>query len=297
VNVQVAPGIRFETIRKYFRSALPIEWPHTITSDKHYIDYVAAQLGDGEEASMALRELDLHFDPYSDAAHVEYEQLKKSFEDIDVQFLLDLEKEKSQPDGFVLAQIGRSLKFQEPRVAAQLCATLLDPKNLNSFRASWSKIMRGVYSVRANDEFEAVFEQIDNLLDFLPTAVPHLLMPEANNLHFLRAIRFTRSDKRGVYLRRVFDDSTSSTVRRACIDCWRHWRDRANFTRVRNQWETLSPDEQRMLWVAAGDFGDEGEKSRNQLRRSLPQAWRLGFEDSKKPTFASVFVDWTENGP
>lgn len=268
----------------------------TTLSAKHYIDYVAAQLGDGEDASMALRELDLHFDPYSDAAHVEYEQLKKSFEDIDVQFLLDLEKEKSQPDGFVLAQIGRALKFQEPRVAAQLCATLLDPKNLNSFRASWSKIMRGVYSVRANDEFEAVFEQIDNLLDFLPNAVPHLLMPEANNLHFLRAIRFTRTDERGAYVRSVFDNSTSSTVRRACIDCWRHWRDRANFTRVRNQWETLSPDEQRMLWVSAGDFGDEGEKSRNQLRRSLPQAWRLGFEAPKQPTFASEFVEWTENG-
>jgi hypothetical protein len=268
----------------------------TTLSAKHYIDYVAAQLGDGEDASMALRELDLHFDPYSDAAHGEYEQLKKSFEDIDVQFLLDLEKEKSQPDSFVLAQIGRALKFQEPKVAAQLCATLLEPKNLNSFRASWSRIMRGVYSVRANNEFEIVFEQIDNLLDFLPTSVPHLLLPEANNLHFLRAIRFTRTDSRGAYVRSVFDKSNSSTVRRACIDCWRHWRDRASFTRLRNQWETLSPDEQRMLWVAAGDFGDEGEKSKNQLRRSLSQVWRLGFEPPKGPTFASTFVEWTENG-
>ena len=65
----------------------------TILSGKHYSDYVAAQLGDGEDASVALRELDLHFDPYSDAATAEYEQLKKSFDDIDVQFLLDLEKE------------------------------------------------------------------------------------------------------------------------------------------------------------------------------------------------------------
>lgn len=267
----------------------------TTLSAKHYIDYVAAQLGDGEDASMALRELDLHFDPYSDAAHGEYEQLKKSLEDIDVQFLLNLEKEKSQPDSFVLAQIGRALKFQEPKVAAQLCATLLEPKNLNSFRASWSKIMRGVYSVRANDEFMLVFDQIDNLLDLLPTTVPHLLMPEANNLHFLRAIRFTRTDSRGAYVRRVFDTSSSSTVRRACIDCWRHWRDRASFIRLRNQWETLSPDEQRMLWMAAGDFGDEGEKSRNQLRRSLSQAWRLGFEPNKGHTFATTFLEWTEN--
>jgi len=268
----------------------------TTLSAKHYSDYVAAQLGDGEDASVALRELDLHFDPYSDAAQGEYEKLKKSFESIDVQFLLDLEKEKSQPDSFVLAQIGRALKFQEPNVASQLCATLLDPKNLDSFRASWSKIMRGVYSVRANDDFHAVFDQIDGLLDHVPSSVPHLLMPEANNLHFLRAIRFTRTDVRGAYVRRVFDASSSPAVKRACIDCWRHWHDRASFNMLRNRWQNLTGDEQRMLWIAAGEFGDEGEKARNQLRRTLAQAWRLGFEDGNGNAFSDVFVDWAENG-
>ena len=146
----------------------------SILSAKHYADYIAAQLGQGEDASLALRELDLHFDPYSDTARGEYQQLKKAFEEIDVQFLLDLEKEKSRPDNFVLAQIGRALKFQEPKAAAQMCSTLLDPRNLNSFRSSWSKIMRGVYSVRAGAEFEIIYLQIDELLDKLPSAVPHL---------------------------------------------------------------------------------------------------------------------------
>jgi len=201
----------------------------TILSAKHYADYIAAQLGDGDEASIALRELDLHFDPYSDEARSEYEQLKKSFENIDIQFLLDLEKEKSQPDNFVLAQIGRALKFQEPTVAAQLCATLLNPKNLDSFRASWSKIMRGVYSVRTNDEFEAVYQQIDDLLDRVPEAAPHLLRPEANTLHYLRAIRFRRTDVRGRLIRRIYAETSSQAVKRACIDCWQHWGDRASF--------------------------------------------------------------------
>ena len=125
----------------------------TSLSAKHYKEYIAVQLGHGDETTVALRELDLHFDPYSDTARAQYEQLKKSFDTIDIQFLLDLEKDKSQPDAFVMAQIGRALKFQEPQVAAQLCATLLDPGNLDSFRASWSKILRGVYAVRANQEF------------------------------------------------------------------------------------------------------------------------------------------------
>ncbi|WP_420333374.1 RNA-directed DNA polymerase [Roseibium sp.] len=180
----------------------------TTLSAKHYTDYVAAQLGEGEDASAALRDLDLHFDPYSDTAQAEYEQLKESFKKIDVQFLIDLEKDKSQPDSFVVAQISRALKFQEPKVAAQLCETLLDVRNLDSFRASWSKIMRGVYAVRAKDEFSEFHAKIDQLLDRVIAAAPHLLMPEANLLHFLRAIRFARTDARGVFVRNTFERSS-----------------------------------------------------------------------------------------
>ena len=254
------------------------------------------QLGHGDETTVALRELDLHFDPYSDAARAQYEQLKKSFDTIDIQFLLDLEKDKSQPDAFVMAQIGRALKFQEPQVAAQLCATLLDPGNLDSFRASWSKILRGVYAVRANQEFEDVFEKIDELLDRITEATPHLLMPEANTLHFLRAIRFQRTDARGKFVRQTYDRSLSSSVRRACIDCWRHWHDRASFTRLRNQWQNLGPDEQRMLWLSAGDFGDEGTHAKNQLQATLEGSWRLGFETNNVDTFARCYQSWVQEG-
>ena len=267
----------------------------TFLNARHYVEYVNAQLGFGDAASINLRELDLHFDPYSDAARGEYEQLKKSFEDIDIQFLLDLEKEKSHPDNFVLAQIGRALKFQEPKMAAQLCATLLSPKNLDSFKSSWSKIMRGVYSVRANAEFEAVYQQIDDLLDKVPEGASHLLIPEANTLHYLRVIRFKRTDIRGRLVRSIYTKSSSQAVKRACIDCWRHWNDGASFTRLRNQWQNLGADEQRMVWLAAGNFGDDGNHARKQLRKSLNQVWRLGFETGNGTTFASCYEEWVKN--
>ncbi len=267
----------------------------TILTAKHYKDFVSAQLGEGEDASLALRELDLHFDPYSDNASAEYEKLKQSFDKIDISFLLDLEREKSQPDAFVLAQIGRALKFQEPDVAVQLCTTLLDPKNLDSFRSSWSKIMRGVYAVRSNDQFASIFAAIDTLLDEIPSGGRHLLVPEANMLHFLRALRFVRTDLRGVFVRQTYDTTKSAAVRRACIDCWRHWADRPNFTRLRNQWQNLGAGEQRMLWLAAGAFGDEGLKTRDQLRGSLSQAWQLGIENVVQGSFAACYEDWVKH--
>lgn len=264
----------------------------TFLSAKHYKDFISAQLGEGDDASSALREMDLHFDPYSDNARAEYAKLKLSFDQIDISFLLELETEKSQPDAFVLAQIGRALKFQEPKVAEQLCETLLDPKNLDSFRASWSKIMRGVYAVRSNSEFETIFPVLDTLLDRVPGTASHLLVPEANLLHFLRAIRFVRTEARGVFVRQTYDTTSSTAVKRACIDCWRHWRDRTSFIRLRNQWSNLGPSEQRMLWLAAAEFGDEGSKTRDQLRGSLSQSWELGIETGQSLSFASCYESW-----
>ncbi|TGV82781.1 reverse transcriptase, partial [Mesorhizobium sp. M2D.F.Ca.ET.145.01.1.1] len=98
------------------------------------------------------------------------------------------------------------------------------------------------------------------------------------------------------FVRRIYDGSSSQAVRRACIDCWRHWGDRASFMRLRNQWQNLGPDEQRMVWLSAGNFGDDGAHARSQLRRTLAQEWRLGFESTIGPTFASCYEDWVANG-
>jgi hypothetical protein len=266
----------------------------TIMSATHYREYVGAQLGQGDDAATALREVDLHFDPYSDEALADYENLKESFQNLDVQFLLDLEKDKSQPDAFVVAQISRSLKFHDPKNAEQLCATLLDPRNLDAFRASWSKIMRGVYAVRAMPQFSMTHMVIDTMLDALPDRVPHLLMPEANLLHYLKVIRFAKSDIRGKFVRLVYNDTKSQAVKRACIDCWRYWVDRAAFQNLRNNWQNLRADEQRMVWLAAYEFGEEGAYAKKQLRQTLDKSWSLGIEVGSEKTFSAIFREWAD---
>ena len=57
----------------------------------------------------------------------------------------------------------------------------------------------------------------------------------------------------------------------------------------------MGAEEQRMLWLAAGDFGDDGAHARNQVRGSLPNAWRLGFEIDGQETFGKLFSSWAEN--
>lgn len=268
----------------------------TILTAKHYVDYVNTQLGSFSEENSRLREIDLHFDPYSDTSNADYAKLRDTVRSIDIQALLEVETGKGQPDPFLVAQIGRTLKFQSPLIAIQICATLLNPKNLNGFRASWSKIMRGIANVRAEEENEAIFDPLDEMLDDVPHHSKHLLIPDVNCLHYLKAIRFRRTELRARYVFDVYNRTKSTTVRRACIECWRYWRDRPNFNKLRNQWNTLCAQEQRMLWLAAGDFGDEGRKARNQVRTSLPIAWQLGVERNGKSSFGDLYVKWAESG-
>ncbi len=263
-----------------------------LLTSKHYIDYVRTQLGTAGNETNKLLEIDLHFDPYSDTADADYEQLKQVVESLDISALLDLELQKAQPDTFLVSQISRTLKLQQPNVAIQLCRTLLSQENLHAFRASWSTIMRGVAHVRSVESFGAIFSHLDDLLDAIPSHSPHLLTAEASQLHYLRAIRFRRTEARAQYVYRVYSSTPSQSVKRACIECWGTWRDRSSFTRERNRWNSLQPDEQRMLWLAAENFDDEGIRFRAQVRHSLPQAWQLGIERSNKPTFASVYAAW-----
>jgi len=65
---------------------------------------------------------------------------------------------------------------------------------------------------------------------------------------------------------------------------------------LRNQWNKLGSQAQRMLWLAAAEFGDDGENARKQVRKSLPKIWQLGIERKNKSAFYEVYQDWAENG-
>lgn len=277
-------------------------------SGKHYREYVTSQLGGDDSEAAKLRSIDLKFDPYSDSPREDYESLVETVAALDVHRLLNRELDKSLPDSFLVTQVGRTMRLHEPHVALELASTLLRPNNLHAFRASFSSIMRGVANLRGDERFSAIQDELDQLLDEVPTHSAHLLRADTSLLHFLRCLRFRSTPKRAQFVHQLFEKSQSDAVRRACIDCWRGWRDRVEFNHLRNRWQQMSPECQRLYWLAAFNFGDEGEKARLQAKRAAKQSWALGVElplDEEKdkaklsklprgaePRFASLYMSW-----
>lgn len=125
-------------------------------SAKNYVDYISAQLGDHDEESSKLRAIDLKFDPYSDNPHEDYEILKETVESLEIRYLLNRELEKSIPDSFLITQIGRTMRLQEPAIALELASTLLNVQNIHAFRSSWSTIMRGISHLRSDKNYTSI---------------------------------------------------------------------------------------------------------------------------------------------
>lgn len=165
---------------------------------------------------------------------------------------------------------------------------------MHSFRASFSKILRGVSQLRDEPEYVTIHEAVDNLLDSVPLHSSHLLSVDSNCLHYLRALRFRRTDARAKYVASLYASGHTETVGRACIDCWRSWKDRDRFIALRSRWATCGAGEQRMVWLAATEFGDDGAYMKKQLRASVLSAWGLGFDSGGTDQFASAYVRWCE---
>ncbi|GGJ06161.1 hypothetical protein GCM10007978_49700 [Shewanella hanedai] len=267
----------------------------TILKGQHYENFVHSQLFTDDDNASKLKKIDLHFDPYSDNAHSDYDELADTVEQLNVQTLLDLEIHKSQPDTFLINQISRTLKLHDPALALQLCKTLLSPENLHSFRGSWSTIIKGVISLRADEKYSGIYVLLDNLLDNIISHSEHLLLPEANCLHYLRALRLSRTNTRATYVHQKLQDSTSETIKRACLECIRSWKDRPSFIHARNKWSNLTPEVQRMLWLTSFEFGDEGKHFRLQVKNVIHRSWALGIELKDKPSFSGSYVSWVED--
>lgn len=279
-------------------------------SSKHYRDYVASQLGGDDTEAAKLRSIDLKFDPYSDNPDEDYESLVETVETLEVRQLLNRELEKALPDSFLVTQIGRTIRLHEPSIAFEIAWTLLKQQNLHAFRSSFSTIMRGIANLRGDERFSAIHGGIDTLLDGVPVHSEHLLKADTSLLHYLRCLRFQSTPARVQFVRHLFDTTQLDAVRRACIDCWRGWGDGVAFNHLRNRWQQMSPESQRLYWLASYKFGDEGDKARQQAKRAASQSWALGVElpfDEEKdkaklstlprgsePRFAAVFIRWAK---
>jgi hypothetical protein len=108
----------------------------------------------------------------------------------------------------------------------------------------------------------------------------------------MRAIRFKSTERRAMFINNLFKNSEFNTVKRACIDCWRHWKDRPSFLSAINNFDTSHPEMQRMLWLTSMNFDDEGKHFRLRVQKKIDSSWELGIETQASKKFSTLYKKW-----
>jgi hypothetical protein len=288
-------GVLAEVLANY---GLSLNKSKTLLMPKaHYSELTRASMRGGDDDASSLRAIDLHFDPYSDSAVSDYESLKRAVAGIDIHRLLARETEKSVPDSFLIAQIGRTMKLHDPDDALSIARTLLAEKNLHAFRGSWSTVMRGIAALRSDERFQSISDPLDHLIDLVPDHSDHLLVSEGALLHYIRTLRQCGTPRRDSLLQTIFGNGMASTLRAACIECWSSWQDRTKFVQLRNVFDSLPTTCQRQAWLMSNACGDEGHAFRRMAADRAKRNWHLGVEPPQTNSFFELFQSWASTEP
>lgn len=236
-----------------------------IMSSEEYLTILGArQDDDGEEAATHRKfmSLKLHFDPYSDSAKEDYEQLKESLAKFDIVGMLSREMRKSQVEESVVRKLVRSVRHLDASSKNACIASLAD--NLDVLAPVFPVVMQ-VFSIVA-DELDA------NSRDLMREAVrnlfknkSHIVQIPVNQSFAIRALAPALDEESEYVLNNIYKETSSIAVRRDVIAAMTN-RDQTWFVSdKRRNYQNLSSWERRAVLVASYILEDEGDHWRKRL--------------------------------
>jgi hypothetical protein len=214
-----------------------------------------------------LLNISIRYDPYSETADQDYENLKSMIGKIDIIGILSREVAKVAIDQPVAKQAIEALKSLDSRLQEQALLIMLDKDNLLTLLPVFPTVMRAVRGIYLNLS-ESGQLRIDKALVDIYRGDSHLLAVELNISFFIQAIGLRHSDVKEKILLDLFDkNSQSPYLRRQIILTMTRWRRHYWLTDIKKSFRSTNEWERRAIIVASYRLGDEGEHWRRNNRR------------------------------
>jgi hypothetical protein len=214
-----------------------------------------------------LLNISIRYDPYSETADQDYENLKSMIGKIDIIGILSREVAKAAIDQPVAKQAIEALKSLDSRLQEQALLIMLDKDNLLTLLPVFPTVMRAVRGIYLNLS-DSGQSRIDKALVDIYRGDSHLLAVELNTSFFVQAIGLRHSDIKEKILLDLFDrNSQSPYLRRQIILTMTRWRRHYWLTDIKKSFRSTNEWERRAIIVASYRLGDEGEHWRKNNRR------------------------------
>jgi hypothetical protein len=225
-----------------------------------------------------LLNVSIRFDPYSPTAEEDYESLKKAISNVDVIGILAREINKTEVDQTVTKQAINSLRVLEPVQLDGAMKTLLEPTNLEVLSPVFVTLMRTLRALYPGLA-DPTKDFVDKSLIDAFTRRDSILEVEVNLAYFVQALSYRKSAIKEEILIEIYQESTSSLIRRQIILIMADWGCHYWISDLKGNFQSLPPWERRALIVSSYSLGDEGKH------------WRDFWKSNWNP-FELICRDW-----
>lgn len=246
----------------------------------------ADSIGKSATDEQKLLGLSIRYDPYSQTAAVDYENLREEVSKIDIIGILSREVSKATIDPALSKQAIQAIRALEPHSQDSAIRVLLDPNNLSILAPVFVSVMRIVRDLYSGFQ-SGLQEYIDNSLVSLYEEQSALLSVDVNLAYYIQALATRSSLRKEELFIEMYDQKPHPLLRRLIIMAMRQWNCHYWLSDIKNKYSAMTLFEKRAFITASYSLGDEGKHWREYTKATWGKP-ELLVRDwfSKKPETA-----------
>jgi len=226
---------------------------------------------EGDEALKSEEEkllrISIRYDPYSQTAEDDYEELKEAVNEVDIVGILGREVAKTAIDTTVTKQAINAIRALHDESKMGAVKTLLQDNNLEVLAPVFVTVVRAIKTVY-DDLDEEGKDFVDEALVNLYEANSYLLSVELHLAYFIQLLSKRSTTRKEEIMVEIHDRQTSPLLRRLVILTMAQWGCHYWISDVKQKYSGVTEWERRAIILGSYCLGDEGKHWRANTKKS-----------------------------
>lgn len=219
-----------------------------------------------QQRAQQFMRFSIRFDPYSPTAEEDYEQLKQEINRFDIIGMLGSELAKSRIHTALSRRVLRAIRFLDGRARDDAIISVINNHNL--LFPIFSTVAMVVHEI-FDELAEASKAEIINSIRQLILSHSHVFRVDMHLAYAIRILSKQYTPENTQLLHQLYQQRTSTMVRRDIILTMAHWRVWYWLSDLKNHFRELTDAERRAFIIASYTLREEGPHWRDAMRREF----------------------------
>lgn len=231
-----------------------------------------------EDSSQKAKFLNLpiRYDPYSQNAKEEYDEIKASLKTFDLFTMLTEELKKSKVNQIYTKQILKALKFQNVETISNSLSLIFD--NIDELYPIYNSVIQATVSLWENINSQTKSRIFRNI-EVLHANKSYIIQTDVNLAYTIKLLSLYESDESLIILNEIMDYSNSALIKKMVTQAMGKLNNFTWLSDLKNYYSTQNELQKRIFIICSFLLDDEGKHWRNHNKK--------GFSEIQK-----IYWDW-----